>query len=255
MAGHAVPDARSPDVAAVVLAAGVGSRMGASVNKVFLLVGGIPILARALEPFESNPQIAEVVLVAAADELAECRHRVLEPFGFKKVREVVIGGATRHESEFNGLRALEPRIESGAITIALVHDAVRPFATAAQIDALIAETRRSGASILAIPAAGNLAVRDADGCAGEPEPGLWEAQTPQAFDARLILAAHRAAFAEGFQGTDTSSVLERTGRGVSVVEGGETNIKITTSDDLLLAARIAGEGRRGATSPSARGGA
>lgn len=223
---------------AIVLAAGAGKRMAAAVNKVFLPVAGKPIIAWSLECFERQPEIAEVIVVAAASELEECRHQ-LQPFGFKKLSAVVVGGPTRHDSEFNGLTHLEKRIEAGTIDLVLIHDAVRPFVTASMVDRLITEARRSGAAIPCVPAADNIVQALPDGEVTKPPAPLWAAQTPQVFEARLVLEAHRQAHQDAFKGSDTSSVVERLGRSVAVVYGSYDNIKITTSDDLIRGEQIA----------------
>jgi 2-C-methyl-D-erythritol 4-phosphate cytidylyltransferase len=229
---------------AIVLAAGAGKRMAATVNKVFLPVAAKPIMAWSLDCFERQPEIGEVVLIVAASELEECRHRVLQPFGFKKVAALVVGGPTRHDSEYQGLLHLQDRIEAGAIDLVLIHDAVRPFVTAPMLQRIMAEARRSGAAIPCVPAARNIVQTLPEGQVTKPTARLWAAQTPQAFEARMVLEAHRAAERDGFKGSDTSSVVERTGQAVAVVEGSYDNIKITTSDDLIRAEQIAREWRR-----------
>jgi 2-C-methyl-D-erythritol 4-phosphate cytidylyltransferase len=107
----------------------------------------------------------------------------------------------------------------------------------------VREAERTGAAILAIPAAEPIVTSRADGSLSAGGEDLWVAQTPQAFSARLVLDAHRRADAEGFVGTDTSSVVERTGHPVAVLEGSGENLKITTSDDLLRAELIAARQR------------
>ncbi|MDQ6712407.1 MAG: 2-C-methyl-D-erythritol 4-phosphate cytidylyltransferase [Candidatus Dormibacteraeota bacterium] len=234
---------------AIVLAAGAGKRMAATVNKVFLPVAGKPIIAWSLECFERHPEVAEVILVAAASEQDEVRHRVLEPFGFKKVSALVLGGPTRHDSEFNGLTYLADRIDAGAIDLVLIHDAVRPFVTGPMVNRLIGEAHRTGAAIPCVPAASNIVQTLAKGQVSRAPARLWAAQTPQVFAARVVLEAHRQAHRDGFEGSDTSSVVERLGISVAVIEGSYDNIKITTSDDLIRGEQIArarprfGEGR------------
>lgn len=134
------------DVAAVVLAAGSGRRMGASINKALLPLAGRPVLARTLDRFESHPSVGRIVVVAAAEELEPVRRIVSGPDA-AKVTAVIPGGATRHASEWNGLRALAPDIEFGVVRIVLVHDAARPFVTAGEIDRVIAAARAGGAAI------------------------------------------------------------------------------------------------------------
>lgn len=213
--------------------------MDAAINKVFLPVVGKPILAWSLECFERQPQVAEVIVVSAASELEECRQHVLQPFGIRKVSAVVVGGPTRHDSEFLGLTHLAPRIDAGLIDIVLIHDAVRPFVTTSMVDRLIEEARVSGAAIPGVPAAQSVVQAGADGKLTDRVAGLWAAQTPQVFDAALVLEAHRRAEREGFKGSDTSAVVERAGHPVVILEGSHDNIKITTSDDLIRAEQIA----------------
>lgn len=224
------------DVAAIVLAAGAGRRMGAGTNKVLLPLRGRPILARTLDAFESHPSVDRVVLVGAERELEQLRHEVVAPFGFRKVTGLVAGGETRHESERNGLEALAGDIAVGGVRIALVHDAARPLVSSGEIDRVIAAARQGGAAILALPMEDPaLVALTGDGTPEPPPAGLWAAQTPQAFDARLILDAHRKAAAAGFEATDTASVAERLGCQVKVVMGSRANIKITTAEDLAVA--------------------
>jgi 2-C-methyl-D-erythritol 4-phosphate cytidylyltransferase len=235
----------SGQVAAVVVAAGSGRRMGAGRNKIFLPVMGRPILARTLELFQAEPEVQVVVLVAAPAELEECRAGILEPFGLTKVTGLVPGGRTRHRSEHNGIEALAPRIESGEVEVVLVHDGVRPFTEPAHLRRAVALARAEGAAVVAVRARGLVRAGAAGEIDEEVEGLLWAAQTPQAFRGRLLLEAHRRAAAEGFEGTDTASVVERAGHVVRVVEGSYDNVKITTADDLPLAEEILARRRRG----------
>jgi 2-C-methyl-D-erythritol 4-phosphate cytidylyltransferase len=226
-------------VAAVVLAAGAGRRMGARMNKVFLPLDGRPILGWTLEAFQAYEGVDGVVLVTAAAEREECRRRIVDAYGFTKVIHIVPGGASRQESEHLGLEALAPEIAGGAVRTVLVHDAVRPFVSDHDLDRLIAEARATGAAILAVPGTPSIFRVDEEGLVAEAPTGIWAAQTPQAFDARLLLDAHRRAAAAGVQGTDTSSIMEWAGHSVGVIQGSYENVKITTSDDLVLAEHIA----------------
>jgi 2-C-methyl-D-erythritol 4-phosphate cytidylyltransferase len=235
----------SGKVAAVVVAAGSGRRMGGGRNKIFLPLMGRPILARTLELFQAEPEVQVVVLVAASGELEECRAEVLEPYGLAKVADLVPGGRTRHRSEHNGIEALARRIESGEVEVVLVHDGVRPFTEPAHLRRSIAIARAEGAAVVAVPARG-LVLAGAGGAIDEEITAeLWAAQTPQAFRGRLLLEAHRRAAAAGFVGTDTASVVEHAGHAVRIVEGSYDNIKITTAEDLPLAAEILARRRIG----------
>jgi 2-C-methyl-D-erythritol 4-phosphate cytidylyltransferase len=209
--------------------------MGASVNKVLLPLAGLPVLALTLDRFESHTSVGRIVVVAAADELEAVR-RIISGLDAAKVAAVVPGGATRHASEWNGLRALAPDIESCVVRIVLVHDAARPFVTAGEIDRVIAAARAGRAAIptIAVDASELMGVSER-GELEESPPGLHAVQTPQGFDGRLILDAHRLAAEDGFTGVDTASVAEHAGHRVRVVEGTRVNFKITTADDLVLA--------------------
>lgn len=223
---------------AIVLAAGSGQRMAAPTNKVFLLVGGKPILGRTLEALERADAVDGVVLVTTELDRPACEALVASG-AFRKVKHIVIGGPTRHASEWLGLRAIEDLIDGGQVEVVLVHDGVRPFISLDELGVLIEAARSSGAAIPAIPAGDRIVFVGNDGVVQSGGSDLWIAQTPQAFRASLVLEAHRRAAADGFVGADTSAVVERLGHPVSVVRGRPENIKITTSDDLLRAEIIA----------------
>lgn len=212
--------------------------MGSPTNKIFLLVDGKPILSRTLELFDRMQIISSIVLVIAESDREPCA-ALIRDGGYVKVRQVVLGGDSRHASEHLGLLALTDEVAAGTIDVALVHDAVRPFVSPDQVEAVVAAARRTGAAILAVPAGEQLLVEAADGSVLPAGAGLWVAQTPQAFDASIALEAHRRAAGDGFLGTDTAAVVERMGHPVSVVEGRSDNLKITTSDDLIRAELIA----------------
>lgn len=223
-------------VVAVVLGAGQGTRMGAGRNKVLLTLRGKPILVHALTAFEQAPQVTETLLVAHPDEVAMCRGMVAE-FGLAKVAAVISGGATRHQSEDRALAWLRPRIEAGEIALLLVHDGARPLITPDEIAALITATAATGGALLAADPDETLLQVDGEGKVTRawPSDELALAQTPQAFNARRLLAAYDAARADGFEGSDTAASFERAGGQVRVVFGPPTNLKITTPDDLVRA--------------------
>lgn len=209
--------------------------MGAPVNKVFMEVDGRSILEHSLHLFESTPLVDEVVLVARRADLSRC-----EPLRarFPKLSNVVAGGDQRHRSEFAGIRALAGRIDAAKVDTVLVHDAVRPFASRALVERLIAGVAQTIGCVPGLPV-GQATALVADGwIAGYPR-NLWTVQTPQAFQATWLLEAHNKAARQGFIGTDTASVVEWAGGDVSVIEGEPDNIKITTPEDLARAERIA----------------
>ena len=233
--------------AAIIVAGGLGTRMGARVNKIFMEVAGRSILEHSLDLFQSDPRVDRVVLVAREADLSRC-----EPLRarFSKLNWVVVGGDVRHRSEFAGLRALAAQIDAAEVDTVLVHDAVRPFATHALVDRLLAGVAQSSGCIPGLPV-GRATALVADGWIAGYPPNLWTVQTPQAFQATWLLEAHNKAARQGFIGTDTASVVEWAGGDVSVIEGEVDNIKITTPEDLARAAAIAS--RRGSGSGGSPG--
>jgi 2-C-methyl-D-erythritol 4-phosphate cytidylyltransferase len=225
--------------AAIIVAGGQATRMGAGVNKVFMDVGGRSILERSLDLFETNPRVDRVVVVAREGDLSR-----YEPFRarFSKLHAVVPGGDQRHGSEFAGLRALAALIDAGVVDTVLVHDAVRPFASDALVERLIAGLAQTVGCVPGLPVGRAVALMVDGWLTGFPR-NLWTVQTPQVFQATWLLEAHNKAARQGFIGTDTASVVEWAGGEVSVIEGEVDNIKITTPEDLARAERIAAQGR------------
>jgi 2-C-methyl-D-erythritol 4-phosphate cytidylyltransferase len=220
--------------AAVIVAGGEGTRMRAPVNKVFIEVDGRSILEHSLDLFESTPLVDQVVVVTRRADLTRC-DPLRERFG--KLRMVVAGGDVRHRSEFAGLRSFAGKIDAGEVDIVLVHDAVRPFASRALVERLIAGVAQTIGCIPGLPVGRGTALVADGWIAGYPR-NLWTVQTPQAFQATWLLEAHNKAARQGFIGTDTASVVEWAGGDVSVIEGEPDNIKITTPEDLARAERI-----------------
>lgn len=226
-------------VVAVLLSAGQGSRMGAGQNKVFLRLAGEPLLAYATRAFVAAPDVATVLFVAHPAEVERVRQEIVEPYAASKSRGVIAGGATRHQSEARALAALRQDIEAGRVDVVMIHDAARPFVRVRDIHALVVAARAHQAALLAAPVGDDEALcRIApDGSIVEalPPTELYRAQTPQAFDARLLLAAYDRAQTDGFEGTDTASSVERLGRAIHVIAGPAWNLKVTTPKDLLRA--------------------
>lgn len=215
-----------PRIAALIVAAGRGVRAGGGLPKQYRRLGdGRSVLARAVSPFLENPAVAEVRVVIHPDDrafydLASAGLALAEP---------VAGGATRQVSVRNGLEALA----AGASPpdIVLIHDAARCFATAGVIDRVITAVSEEAGAICALPVADTLK-RGSEGRVVEtvPRDGLWRAQTPQGFPFRAILEAHRAA--SGTEMTDDAAVAEAAGLPVRIVEGAESNRKLTHAADF-----------------------
>lgn len=219
---------------ALIPAAGMGKRMGASINKQYLQLGGVPIVARTISVFEQAPFIDAIYLVIPADEIPYCREQVVEAYGFRKVVEIVPGGKERQNSVMNGLNAIGPR--AAADDVVLIHDGVRPFITRQLLLESIDLARSGDGALVAVPAKDTIkTVRDGIVIDTPPRETLWQAQTPQSFRFGVIHEAHLAAERGGFTGTDDASLVEQRGGRIRVVRGDYRNIKITTPEDLVLA--------------------
>jgi 2-C-methyl-D-erythritol 4-phosphate cytidylyltransferase len=223
-----------PKSIVLIPAAGMGKRMGASINKQYLHLDGIPIVAHTISVFEQSPQIDAIFLVIPAEEIPYCREYIIEKCGFKKVATIIPGGKERQDSVMNGLNAMRNHVADDDIV--LIHDGVRPLITEDLLCKSIAAARLHDGALVAVPVKDTVKTV-ADGIVtGTPRrETLWQAQTPQSFRFKTIFNAHIAAKAEGFYGTDDSSLVERNGGKVHIVPGDYRNIKITTPVDLILA--------------------
>jgi 2-C-methyl-D-erythritol 4-phosphate cytidylyltransferase/2-C-methyl-D-erythritol 2,4-cyclodiphosphate synthase len=219
---------------ALILAAGRGERLGSSVPKQFLSLGGVPVLRRAVEAFLSHPRIAAVRVVGEAEGCAAALAGLAIP-------SAIPGGASRQASARAGLEALAAEAATaGPPDAVLIHDAARPIVPARLIDAVL-DALAAGADA-AIPAVAvtDTLKRESCGHVGEtvPREGLVRVQTPQGFRFPAILAAHRAA--AGLTLTDDAAVAEAAGMPVRLVPGAEENIKVTLPGDLARAEALGG---------------
>jgi 2-C-methyl-D-erythritol 4-phosphate cytidylyltransferase len=216
--------------AAVILAAGAGSRVGAAENKVLLSLDGVAMLAHSVRTVLEVAGVHRIVLVVRPQDRAAVRDAVTEHLGAHDLW-VVDGGEHRHESEWQALRALAADIERGEIDVVAIHDGARPLASARLWEQVVTTAAEHGGAIpvVEIP---RLSRRDGSPAAA----GLVGVQTPQAFRAAELLAAYRRAEQEGFVGTDTASCLERYSElPVVGVPSSPTNLKVTFPEDLALA--------------------
>jgi len=223
-------------VAAVVPAAGSGRRMGAGADtkKQFMVLDGVPVVGHALNVLE-NSRVQSIVVVVGSGEVEHCRSAVVEKMGLKKVTAIVTGGKERQDSVYNGLLALAP--DTG---IVVVHDGVRPLLRLEELERVIESAETYGAATLAVPAKDTVKVSGGDSfVAGTfPRDSLWLTQTPQAFRYEIILKAHREARKRNYTGTDDAGLVELLGMPVKIVPGSYKNIKITTPEDLIMAAAL-----------------
>lgn len=217
-------------VLAIIPAAGVGVRMGRETPKQFLFLEGTPIFVHTLRKFVSAPEVHEVFLAARQEEW-ERVGQAIDKESFAKPVRLTEGGGTRQDTVARALAAASPSTE-----VVLVHDAVRPFVRAEMIGRIISAARKDGAAIFGVPSVDTVKQVEHETILGTiPRERIALAQTPQAFRYEVLKEAFDRAQADGFQGTDESSLVERLGSRVTVLMGSDRNIKITKPSDLPLA--------------------
>jgi len=223
-------------ISAVIVAAGKSTRMNMDINKQYLEIGGMPVLAHALNVFEKCMEIDEIILVVNSEEISYCKNNIIDKYGFKKIAKVVPGGDERQFSVYNGLKQVNGKCE-----IVLIHDGARPFITEDIILEGIEKTKEFGAACIAVPMKDTVkVVGNGDVIESTPDRNkLWAVQTPQIFRYELIMKAYEKACKDGYTGTDDTVLVERLGYNVHVVLGNYYNIKITTKEDLVIAEAIA----------------
>lgn len=215
---------------ALIVAAGRGTRMGPNVDKIFLEIGGLPIVAHTWLKFDSCPQISEVVMVVR-DGMQEAFLELANEHRFTKPFRLVAGGAERQDSVWNGLRS----IPEGAEVVA-IQDAARPCTSPDLIRRCLIAAREGGAAVASQRATdtikesngGTLIAKHLD------RSRLWAVQTPQCFQLEVIRRALQAVRNSGLLVTDDTAACELIGQQVQLVESTEPNPKITTAGDIPL---------------------
>lgn len=216
-------------VYAIIGAAGSGKRMAAPLPKQFIkLSGGKTILETTVEQFEKVLQIDKIIIVTAEEYVNLCCQFFL---GKEKIR-VVIGGRERQDSIWNGLKSIGSDEKNSVI---LIHDGARPYVTTRIIEDVIEAASHDGAAIAAVPTKDTIRHKE-EGTLNRKM--LFNVQTPQGFNSEILFRAFQKAFKDGFYGTDDASLVERLGENVTIVRGEESNIKITTREDLKEEMRI-----------------
>ena len=223
-------------IAALIVAAGRGTRAKSAAPgepKQYLPLGGAPIIARAIGVFAGHPRIDDILVVIHPDD-AELYAIAVESYAGRLLPPVA-GGASRQESVCVGLEALAETAPD--LDLVLIHDAARPFVDEALIDRVIDGLAAHAGALPCLPVTDTLKRgRGGRVTATVDRTELWRAQTPQGFKFDAILAAHRAAAEQGEdEFSDDAGIAERFGLDVALVEGAETNEKLTTAEDLAMA--------------------
>ena len=224
---------KNPKTAAIILAGGTGERFGKEGGKQLVEIGGKPILTWSVEAFDAVGDIGLIVIVCPAERQGEYLSKAVDPFSFATPIVVAAAGSTRQESAFSGLELVPEEFE-----YVVMHDGARPLISADLIAHPIATLKGNidaDGAVVAHPAIDTLKVVENGVIVGTPDRSVfWNAQTPQVFRAGIYRRAHASALSDGFVGTDDSSLIERLGGRVLVVEGKRDNIKLTVPEDYLM---------------------
>jgi 2-C-methyl-D-erythritol 4-phosphate cytidylyltransferase len=217
-------------VTVIIAAAGAGRRMKSDRPKQLLVLNDTPILVYTIRKFDRCRSVDRIIVAAPRESVEEIR-KLVSAAGFSKPVSVVQGGARRQDSVATAMQHMDPDT-----TIVAVHDAVRPFVSVGEIEAVIHEAEKSGAAVLAIPIVDTVKQIRKDLIESTlTRDHLVLAQTPQVFRIEVLREAYERAKRDEYYGTDESSLVERMDRPVAIIRGSERNIKITRPDDLALA--------------------
>lgn len=219
----------------VLVAAGSSSRIG--LDKMLLKVGDLPVIVHSIRAFENIPEVTEIIVVTRDDLIPEIAG-FCKVFELKKVKKIVRGGASRAESARIGTLEIDQYS-----TLIAIHDAARPFVSEGIIRTTIETAAKTGAAAPAIPVKDTIKVAYNGLVESTPDRStMYAVQTPQVFDAALICAALQKALDDGADITDDCSAVERIGMKVTLTQGDERNIKLTTPIDVHLAGVMLREG-------------
>lgn len=215
----------------LIPAAGMGQRMGTSRNKLLLTLRSKPLLAWTILAVQAARNIHWMGIIAQPSD-EEYIKEILAGLPVTTEVQLIYGGRTRQESVYNGLQALPATAEQ-----VLIHDGARCLATPQLLDRCAEATANCQALIAAVTVKDTIKVVDENKfIQSTPDRRqLWAAQTPQAFDVKLLKQCHEFGLSQGWQVTDDAALFEKCGLPVQIVEGEETNLKITTPVDLAIA--------------------
>jgi 2-C-methyl-D-erythritol 4-phosphate cytidylyltransferase len=227
---------------ALIPAAGSGSRIGAGQAKQYRLIAGRPMICHAIETFAACERISRIFVVVSADD-SEFDVLPLSQSARLRCEPLRVGGASRHASVENGLNALAGRVDE--TDWMLVHDAARPGLSVSLLEHLLKTLENDPVGgLLALPLADTLKRQASDAAGTErvaatvERSGLWQAQTPQMFRHKTLLAALQKARLQNATVTDEASAIEQSGQMPRLVTGSMRNFKVTYPDDMILANQL-----------------
>ena len=221
-------------VTAIIVAAGKSERMGAGTDKAFLNLGPKPVLAWSLLAFERSSDVDQVVVVVRKDQIVATK-ALVRMFGISKIRAIVAGGAKRQDSVMNGLKEVDSDTR-----VVVVHDGARPCVKPEMIAETVKAAKRAGAAVVGchIWDTVKFVEKGSTVTRTEDRSKLWVVQTPQAFSTSLIRRAYAEVAKQKVEVTDDAAAVELLGEPVKIVETNVPNIKITTVEDLRVAAAV-----------------
>ncbi len=226
---------KNPKTAAIILAGGTGERFGQEGGKQLIEIAGKPILTWSAEAFDAVGDVGLIVVVCPEERMREYLSRAIDPFPFVTPVVLAPSGSIRQESAFSGLEMVGDDYE-----YVVLHDGARPLVSPELIEHTINTVKGNfdaDGAVVAHPAVDTLKVVEDGVIVGTPDRSVfWNAQTPQVFRTGIYRRAHASALSDGFVGTDDSSLIERLGGRVLVVEGKRDNIKLTVPEDYVLLA-------------------
>lgn len=219
------------NVAAIIVAAGIGKRFGSDLPKQFLKLNDKTILQLSLEKFCYSNKISTIIVVAPSNYLLQTKQTIGRLNISKKII-LVTGGKERQDSVWNGIQ----EAVKFSPNIILIHDAVRPLVSNTLIDKIVEAASIYKAAIPAVPLKDTIKVREGDFLVKTLDRNfLYAVQTPQGFETSLLISAYENAFKAKYYSTDDANLVEKLGIKIKLVEGEYSNIKITTKEDFLLA--------------------
>ncbi len=218
-------------VTAVIAAGGMGTRMGAGFNKVYMPLAGTEIIARTVSAFEDCGVVDEIIVVTGNDDIP-LFNDIAKKYGFKKISSVICGGKTRAGSVYNGLKAA-----SGDIV--LIHDGARALITGEEITRVTEDCKKYGAAALGVKCKDTLKSSDENGFISGTldRETTYQIQTPQAFLRSDIIRAHETSD-NASAATDDCMLAESIGIKIKITEGSYENIKLTTPSDIAVGEEI-----------------
>ncbi len=228
---------KNSKVAVIIAAAGRGRRLGSSIPKQYLKIGGEYVIAKTIKAFEDIDEIDYIFVVTNEDYTRMCAE-IVEERGFAKVEGVVPGGSRRQDSVYNALQEINAR--KPGVSMVLIHDGARPFVEKNVILNVLEETENTGAAVACVAMKNSVRMVEAGGQGSKSvdRTDYYSVQTPQGFRKSMLIDAYDRAYDDDFEGTDDASIVERAGYDIAIVDGDYGNIKITTKEDLPMENRV-----------------